>query len=354
MKAQAVAQAAVRGLERVSPDSDVIVSPLESGGSGTTDLAVLYAHGRVHHEVVPIPRHRPRDVKWAWLEDNTAIFDAQGVLGRPDGPALLPAVYTDSRPLGEMLIRLVSHRPRRIVIALADVLAADGGLGLLSAFGVRPVSSVGPVAEAGARRLLGLDAVDISHLAPPPVPIVVLVDQWTTWNDRVKQQDFRLDLVHGGLTEASRQYAQLLAEHVGVPVAAVAGSGAGGGLGLALAFLGAKFVSGATFLAELGGLAAKAGRADWVLTGSPVLTGLSCVQTVGVAASAAREAGIPAVALTLELGRGHAALYDAGLVGLYSVLDRPRSHKETQRTLSALVEKAAYRVGYWMQALSDP
>lgn len=355
MKALAVAQAMARGLERVSPEIDILIHPLASGGSGTTELAVRYGKGRVRHELLPLVHHRPRDVKWAWLDDKTAIFDAQDVLGRPDGPSQLPAVYTDSRSLGEMMQRLIVHHPRQIVVALADVLAADGGYGLLNVFGVRAVNNGEEItAGTGARRLLSLDALDFSEFLPPPIPLVVLVDQWTTWDERVQQQDFRLDLVHGGLTVASRRYADLLENHVSVPVASVAASGAGGGLGLALAFLGAQFASGAQYLADLSSLAEHAGQSDWVLTGSAALTELSRFQTAGIAAAAAREAGIPGVALTFELGRGHDALYDAGLIGLYPVLDRLRSPKEAQRSVTALVEKAAYRVGYWMQALSDP
>ena len=354
MKAQAVAQAMARGLERVSPEFDVVIHPLASGGSGTTELAVRFGKGRVRQEVLPVAHHRPREIKWAWLEDKTAIFDAQDVLGPPDGPSQLPAVYTDSTPLGDMLRRIFVHRPRQVVVALADVLAADGGLGLLTAFGVCAINSEGTVGQPGARRLLNLDALDFSAFTPPPIPLVVLVDQWAAWDERVQQEDFRLDLVHGGLTAASQRYAALLGDRVSAPLSSSAGSGAGGGLGLALAFLGAQFASGAQYLADLSHLAENAGRADWLLTGSAALTDLSGTQAVGIAAAAARDAGIPAVALTVELGRGHAALYDAGLIGLYPVLDRPRPPKEAQRTLTALVEKAAYRVGYWMQALSDP
>jgi glycerate kinase len=354
MKAQAVAQAMVRGLQQVLSPSDFVLYPLASGGSGTTDLAVRLAEGRLYHEVIAVGSRRRREVKWGWLPDHTAIFDAQDALGNPDGPSQLPGTYTDSRPVGEMLRRLIARRPERIAIALGDVLAADGGMGILQAFGVTLMDDAGTPLAAGSRPLLAVDRIDFSGLTPPPVPIVGLTDHWSSWNERVQQRDFRLDLIHGGLTQASCRFAELLSDYIRVPLGDVAASGAGGGLGMALAFLGAQFKLGAEYLAHLGKLEEKAWRVDWAVTGSTQLSADSCNQAVGMVAQAAQKAGIPAVALTLQLGPGHGGLYDAGIVGQYSVLDRPRSEREVHRALASLIEKAAYRVGYWMQALSDP
>lgn len=354
MKAQAVAQAMVRGLERVSPHLDLFMYPLASGGSGTTDLAVRIGKGRMHHETIPVPNRRPRDVKWCLLPDGTALFDARDAMGAPDGPSQLNTAYTNSRPLGEMIQRLTDHRPSRIAVALGDVLAADGGMGLLQLFGVRPRDEDDEVLPSGTRPLLRLHHVDFTRMEPPSVPIVALTDQMMPWNERVQHEDFRLDLIHGGLLSASTRFVESLSDHIRVPLQEMPGTGVGGGLGMALAFLGAQFRSGADYLAELGGLREIMWNVDWVLTGSREIGRESITQTVGVAAHLARDAGIPAVALTTELGPGHVDLYDEGLIGIYSVLDRPRTQKEVHRTLPALVEKAAYRSGFWMQALSDP
>lgn len=354
MKAQAVAQAMARGLQRVSPQFDLIMYPLASGGAGTTDLAVRHGRGRVRHETIPVLNHRPRDVKWALFPDGTAMFDARDAMGTPDGPTQLSQTYSDSRPLGEMLMRLIARRPSRIVVAVADVLAADGGMGLLRAFGVRGCDQQGGYLSSGTRDLLKLDHIDFSQLTPPNIPILALMDKSVSFNERVKQDDFRLDLIHGGLAAASGRVTDLLGEHVRVSLGETRGTGVGGGMGLALAFLGAQFVSGAQYLTELGNFLEHLWHVDWILTGSSALTQSSAMQAVGLAATAARDAGIPAVALTVEMGSGHFSLYDAGLVGMYSVLERPRTVNEVHRGLAALVEKAAYRVGVWMQALSDP
>ncbi len=84
---------------------------------------------------------------------------------------------------------------------------------------------------------------------------------------------------------------------------------------MALAFLGAQFRLGAEFLAHLGRLEEKAWQVDWAVTGSSQLTADSAHQAVGQVAQVAQRAGIPAVALTLQLGPGHLGLYDAGIVG---------------------------------------
>lgn len=353
MKAQAVAQAMARGLERVSPHFNLIMYPLASGGMGTTDLAVRIAKGRMRQETILFNHHR-RDVKWAMLPDGTAIFDAREALGAPDGPSPLKHTDSDTSSLGDMIMRLLSYEPKQIAIALGDVLAADGGLGLLQKFGVRIYGEEGDVLPSGARQLLRVNSVSFGQLEPPPVPILALTDGHASWNNRVQQEDFRLDLIYGGLMGASERFGNMLAEHVLVPLPDIDGTGAGGGLGLALAFMGAQFREGAAYLAELGGLFEEMWHVDWVMTGSSVLGEASMDQAVGTAARLARDAGTPAVALAIELTRGHARLYDEGLSGLYSVLDRPRPAKDVLRMLPALLEQAAYRTGMWMQAMSDP
>ncbi len=354
MKARAVAEAMNRGLRKVSPHFECIIYPLTSGGQGTTDIAVRLGNGRVHHETIPVANHRPRDVKWALLADGTAILDAKDALGDPDGPPSLKKTYTTSTSLGTVLARLVARKPKRVVIALSDVLATDGGRGVLEAFGIKSVGPGGQGIGPGAKPFLTLDHIDFSHMTPLPVPIVVLTDVPVTWNERVHQEDFRLDLIRRGLEDVCGHYADLLGEHIGMPLQDLSGTGVGGGLGLALAFLGAQFVSGARYLADLGGLGEQMWEVDWVLTGTTELTASTLTQAVGVAAEKAREAGVPAVALATVLGPGHLDLYDAGLTGIYSVMDRPRPDRNVHRTLPALIEKAAFRVGYWMQAVSDP
>ncbi len=353
MKAQAVAQAMMRGLQQVSPQYEMFMYPLASGGSGTTDLAVRLAKGRIHHETIPVPNRRPRDVKWGSLPDGTAIFDAKDALGNPDGPSRLENTYSDSRPLGLMIQRLLSYKPTRIAIALGDVLAADGGMGLLQFFGISSRNQEGLELSSGTRDLLHLHQVDFSHLAPPSVPLLGLTDLAVTWNARVQQADFRLDLIHGGLMSAAMRLVGLLAEHIRVPLADMPGTGVGGGLGMALAFLGAQFQPGAEFLKELGNLRELIWNVDWVMTGTSELDDESVHQAAGVVALLARDAGVPAVALAVSLKAGHLRLYDAGLSGISSVLDRPRSEKDVHRALPALIEKAAYRTGIWMESLSD-
>lgn len=353
MKAQATAEAMARGLRQVSPHFELVLCPLASGGGGTADIAVRLGGGRIHREIIPVPNRRPREVKWAMMPDGTAIFDAIDAMGKPDGPSQLNKTYTNSVALGDMLQRLIAKQPHRIVVALGDVLAADGGMGLLESFGIYGLDQDDRHLTPGTRQLLTLHRIDFSTLSPPTIPVLALTDISVSWNQRVQEEDFRLNLIHGGLDQASCRFVNLLGEHVRVPLGDLAGTGVGGGLGMALAFLGAQFMSGAEYLAEMGHLGEKALNVDWMLTGSAELTAHSREQSVGVAALKARDAGVPAVALTMALGHGHSELYDAGLIGMYGVLDRPRQERDTQRALPALIEKAAFRVGYWMQALSD-
>ncbi|MCY0878161.1 MAG: glycerate kinase [Firmicutes bacterium] len=354
MKAQAVAQAMARGLESVSREWELVLFPMGSGGSGTTELAVRLASGRLYHETLAIAPRRTRDVRWGLLPDGTAIFDARDALGSPDGPSQLNQAYVDSRPLGQMIQQLIARRPRRIVIALGDVLAADGGMGVLQHFGIKACDAANDVLGSGTQQLLRLHHVDFGDLTPPEVPLVALTDHTLTWNERVQQEDFRLDLIHGGLHLASERFRDLLADHVRVPLGEVEGSGGGGGLGMALAFLGAQFQCGAEYLAQLGALKSKLWDVDWVMTGTHTLGPHSATQAVGIVARHARDAGIPAIALTCDLRPGHLELLDLGLTGIYPVLDRVRNHKELHRTLPALIEHAAFRAGYWVQALSEP
>jgi len=351
VKPLAAAQAMARGLTHAIPTAVPILRPLTSGGQGTTDLAVRAGGGRIRHWDFSVPGHRSRPVKWAELPDGSIIFDAKDALGDPNHGAE-PLFYSDSFPVGWMLQKALSLNPKRVLVSLGDVVVADGGLGLLRAFGVNVFGPDGKPVQ-GLRQLVTWQTYDFSQLNPSSIPILGLVDTKSSFQENVQNGTFRLDLLHNGLNQALDRLAQTFNQHVALPVSQIPGSAAGGGLGLALAFLGASFLSAGDYLADLWALPELLLDVDWVFTGCTTLGASVRDGAVGTVSRLARDYGVPAIALAAVLDKGHADLYDEGLSGIYPLLDRPRPTPSVWRSLATLIEHAAYRVGLWMQALSE-
>ena len=121
------------------------------------------------------------------------------------------------------------------------------------------------------------------------------------------------------------------------------GAGAAGGLGAGLvAFLGAELRSGVQTVMEAVRLRERMAGADLAITAEGRLDGQSAFgkATAGVV-RAAREAGVPVVALAGSLGPGYERLYEQGLCAAFAIADGPMDLSAAMARAAELLERAA-------------
>ncbi len=231
--------------------------------------------------------------------------------------------------------------PAQVVIGLGGSGSSDGGAGLLAALGAEPSAAL----RGGAAGLAGLDQVELPTSPEADLliasdvdnPLTGLFGAAKTYGPQKGIAEERLPAVDGLLVH--------FAERTDSRLALEKGAGAAGGLGFGLMLLGARRESGIELVAGVVDLAARARRADLVITGEGAFDFSSRSGKVpyGVAAVAA-EAIRPCIALAGRVLIGSREMRALGIEAAYSVVDlvgEDRAMSDPARSLAALSERTA-------------
>ncbi|GAB2808045.1 glycerate kinase [Lentzea nigeriaca] len=307
--------------------------PVADGGEGT--LAALAGAGyRLVHADVSGPTGRPLRAAFAVRGTRAVIEMAQasGLDVLPGRPAPLVA---DSHGTGELIRAALDHGCLDIVLAVGGSATTDGGAGLLRALGAVITDARGvPVGPGGAALTtaahLDLSTLDF-RLRLARVTLVSDVDNplcgpsgaAAVFGPQKGASPRDVEVLERGL----RQFASVVTAATGRDVSSAPGAGAAGGTGFAaLAALGARRVSGASFVLGELGVAEAMRDASLVVVGEGRFDeqSLHGKAPVGVA-SLARRYGVPVAVVAGDVRLSAERLREIGVVGAWSLLDRAGS-----------------------------
>jgi len=341
------------GLRRARPDAEVVRVPVGDGGSGTLEAVLAAGFERVPVAVTG-PTGEP--VAAAVAVDGARAFvepaQASGLERLPGGrPAPLEAT---TRGTGELLRAVLDLGAGQVVVGTGGA-AGDGGAGMAAALGARLLDRDGVELPPGGAALLRLARVDRSGLDRrlPAVRVTVACDEDIplVGPEGAAQAGGRRAGAGPGevllLDSALRRYARVLADDLGLELAATPGAGAGGGLGAgAAAFLGAELRPGAEVVLELVGFERALDGADLVVTGEARLDArsLSGGAPLGVARAAAGH-GVPVVALAGAVEVADRELRAAGFEEGHALLELEPDPDRAMAGAGPLLERLAERVG---------
>lgn len=331
LTAPEVAAHVAAGLRRARPGLDVREVPVADGGDGTLHAAVAAGFRRVPVRATG-PLGDPVDTAYAERDGVTVVelADASG-LGRLPAGVRAP-LHATSAGTGDVIRSALDAGCHTVVLGLGGSACTDGGAGMLRALGVRFLDADGRDVAAGGGGLLALAEVDVSGLHPAvrDTEFVVASDVDNSLlgphgaaavygpQKGAGPQDVRV--LNVGLV----QLVQLLERDAGVSPALAdrPGAGAAGGVGFAALALGATVRPGIDYLLDLTGFHRHLPGAALVITGegSLDLQTLRGKAPAGVAA-AARDAGVPVVAVAGRCALTGLQLVDAGFAGAYALSD---------------------------------
>jgi glycerate kinase len=337
LSASQVASALAAGLRGAAPDIGVVEVPVADGGDGTLDAAVAAGYSRVQVRAMG-PTGSPVQTAYA-VRDGTAVVELADVCGLGRLPAGTPAALDASTEgLGEVIRAAVNDGARRIIIGVGGSASTDGGSGMLRALGARLLDTAGNDLPPGGGPLQRLHTVVLDGLDPRLTDLdVVLASDVDNpligprgaapvYAPQKGATPAEVPLLEAALTRWSR----LLSEAMGLPAGAHGhsaadrpGAGAAGGVGFAaIAVLDATVRPGIDLLLGLTGFREHLAGAVLVITGEGSLDEqtLSGKAPVGVAA-AAREAGVPTVAVAGRCLLAPDALARAGISRVYALAD---------------------------------
>lgn len=264
-------------LASVRPDWQVVSKPMADGGEGTSEtiLAAVPGEWSPCRVMGPLPGQEV-NAGYVWFpEDRTALVE----MATASGITLIPAsqlnpMLTTTFGTGQLLMKALERKPRRILLAVGGSATVDGGVGALMAMGWHFLDAAG--------RDVGLGGFGVEQIARVVSPsdsmnlpsIEVLCDvNNPLCGERGAaavygpQKGASPDMV-SRLEAALMRLAALMKSQTGRDIGAVPGAGAAGGLAAgAMAFLGARLVPGIEAVMDVCGVEKAMQGADWVITG---------------------------------------------------------------------------------------
>ena len=356
LTADEVAGAIEEGVRRALPDCVTVCVPMADGGEGTVDALIAATNGRIVELTGTGPMGTPVATRYGLLGDGeSAVIEMAAVSG-------LPLVRTEERDpriattygTGELLCDALNRGASRIIIGLGGSATNDGGAGAAQALGVSLRDAAGRELPWGGAALARLATIDLSRRHP-------------RLNQCVLEAACDVDNPLGGPTGASRVYGpqkgagpkvveeldaalrhfgDIIEAQLGVPVLDVPGAGAAGGLGAGLvAFAGGVLRPGVDIVADACKLTSRIAGAELVITGEGRIDAQTPHgKTPAGVAKAARQLGIPVVAIAGSLGPGYDAVHDCGIREVISIQSGTMSLAEAMARAPELLAAAAERV----------
>ena len=268
-------EAVKSGIEAINKSINVEVVPFADGGEGTLE-AILGDNPRVTCSIT-FPDGREGVSEYGIRSDGTAVIESAKAVGLnlialdKHDPFVL-----SSYGLGQLVLDAYSRGVRKFIVSLGGSGTNDGGVGMLSALGVKFYDEMGKVVST-LDELRGLASIEI----PDDVSMMLNSCEFTAASDVTnplcgQQGASRVFGPQKGLIESRIQEADeilhgyaLLADLInGTNCVDAAGAGAAGGLGFALlSFMKAKLVSGAQAVISANDIENKIKNADLVITG---------------------------------------------------------------------------------------
>ena len=284
--------------------------PCSDGGDGFAESVAWHIGGKWVECTVCDPLMRPRAARYLWSEDDRlAVIEA----AEANGLVLLAPGERDplaatSFGVGELLLDAARRGAESIIIGVGGSATVDGGVGMACAIGVRFLRRGRVIDSVHITDFAEADSLEVPSPHPlKDVQIVVASDVRTRLRGPRAASAIWIYGPQKGGTEASLAeieeclscFDRMVRARLGIAYGEVEMGGAAGGLAAGLAaFAGAKLRLGMELFDELTGLRAQIESSALVITGEGRLDAQSAEgKVVSYVSRAAREAGVPVVAL---------------------------------------------------------
>ncbi len=339
----------------VFPDAATEGLLVADGGEGTMEAVVGQMHGSYRKAVVAGPLWEEVEAVYGLLPDARAVIEMAQASGLP----LLPEekrcpLQTTSFGTGMLIRDALERGIRDIVIAIGGSATNDGGMGAMSALGVRFLDESGALLRGCGEDLGRVRAVDVSRLHPAAreTTFTVMCDVTNpllgnegatyTFGPQKGADAGMLKLLEQGM----RHYADVTETATGKDCSLRSGAGAAGGLGFALmAFLNAELRPGAEAVLDLLHFDEKLRGTDLVITGEGRMDRQSVSGKLPSAVGRrCKRAGVCAVAVTGSLADGYQAIYREGICSAVTTVSGVMDLHEAVRRSGELYRDAAFRL----------
>lgn len=339
----------------VFPECRIKAVSMADGGEGTMDAVMKTVVGRYRTVEVENPLGMPVLARYGILPDGGALIE----MAEASGLCLVPEpernpLRASSFGTGQLIKDALDQGIRNITIAIGGSATNDGGMGAMSALGVRFLDGEGKILKGCGAELEKVEEIQFSEMHPE-----VKHAQFTVMCDvnnpllgpegavsvfgAQKGADFKMqEKLENGMTH----FAEVVEGIFHTDFSRFPGSGAAGGMGAALkVFLGAKIESGIGTVLALTKFDEELKDTDCVITGEGRIDGQSVRGKVisGIAERCALK-GIPVIVLAGSMGEGAEEAYQHGIHSIFTMPEGPCTLEYSISHAEELYRSAARRM----------
>ena len=355
LSSKQIAELLTKASAEVFKKCETVPVILADGGEGTLDAVLAVMPGRRIPAAVHGPLMQKINACYGCLNGGKAFVE----MAQASGLTLVPAdmrdpMLTTSIGTGELIREALSAGHKDISVAIGGSATNDGGMGALSALGVRFLDRDGNVLAGAGKDLCRVSQIDMNGIMPelkdahftvmcdvtnplcgPSGASFVFGPQKGADTDKVKL-----------LEEGMVNFKELIIRTFGTDPDIIPGAGAAGGMGAALKiFLGAELKSGIDTMLDLCDFDTLIKDADYVITGEGRLDGQSSGgKAVQGVAQRAKKAGIPCIAICGCLGEGYEKIKESGISDIVTLTDGNVSQEYAMQHAEELYFKRAVDV----------
>ena len=337
------------------PDCETAGTLIADGGEGTVDAVIAMTKG----ELIRVPVHGPlmeeTTAVYGKINEDSAIIEMAAASGLPMVPEnLRNPLNTTTYGTGELIRDALDRGFRNISVALGGSATNDGGMGAMSALGVKFLDKDGNVLDGKGSDLEKVASVDVSGLHPAVAEtkftVMCDVNNPLTGPDGAchlfGRQKARAQGIPDRLEAGMKSYAKVAGEALGKDIDHIAGAGAAGGMGAALCgFLNAGLKSGIETVLDLIGFDEMLEGVDLVVTGEGRIDWQSAFGKVpsGIGMRCKKK-GVPAVAIVGGMGNGAEKIYEFGVESIIPTINGAMDINEALERAEELYKGAADRM----------
>ncbi len=328
LTAAQVAAALADGIRARRPDVQLDTVPVADGGDGLLAACESAGFARVDVEAASATGEL---VATSYMRrDDVAVVELAAVAGLAQLGTQLAPMTASSRGVGEVIAAALDAGATSVVVGIGGSASTDGGVGLVRALGALVLDPEGNELDDGGAPLQHAARLDLAALHPrlarARIEVACDVDNPLTGPRgaaAVYAPQKGADAAQvRELDAALTRWADVVADATGADHRADPGAGAAGGVGFgAVAVLGAELRAGVELVLDLVRFPAALDGADLVITGEGALDEqtLHGKAPFGVA-SAARDAGVPVVAVAGRCTLDEITSKNAGFDAVYTLL----------------------------------
>ena len=359
MSSEQIGMAGANALRKAVPEIEVNYIILADGGEGTVEALVTNTGGELICKEVTGPLGQKVTATYGMLGDGkSAVIEmasASGIMlqDRED----LDPMRASSYGTGELIMDAIDHGATKIIMGIGGSAANDGGMGMLSAMGFLFTDEYGDnLAGCGANMIRTKEIVvdnvdprlkDVTYTIACDVQNPLVGDYGATYTYGPQKGAGSDELI--SLEEGMTHFGKILEKSTGKSLITIPGTGAAGGLGLGLlGYFGASLVSGFELISETIGLEQLVQYAayDLIITGEGQINHQTPHGKLpsGVVAIG-KKFNIPVIAVVGGVENGYEQLYDQGLFGVMSIVNKPMSLEYAINHAVELVYETYFNIG---------